>query len=53
MWSLGVLKKKVSATPVTVLDLQFTIPNGSTTFTDSSTYGATFDKLKIVKFMPV
>lgn len=43
MWPLGVLKKR-STTPVTVLDLQFTGPNGSTTFTDSSTYGATFTR---------
>lgn len=44
MWPLGVLKKKVSTTPVTVLDLQFTGADGSTTFTDSSTYGATFTR---------
>lgn len=42
MWPLGVLKKKVSTTPVTVLDLQFTGADGSTTFTDSSAYNATF-----------
>lgn len=41
---LGVLKKTVSTTPVTVLDLQFTGADGSTTFTDSSTYGATFTR---------
>ena len=43
---LGVLKKTVSITPVTVtvLDLQFTGANGSTTFTDSSAYGATFTR---------
>lgn len=44
MFPLGLLKKKVSTTPVTVLDLQFTGANGSTTFTDSSTYGATFTR---------
>lgn len=36
--------EKRSTTPVTVLDLQFTGANGSTTFTDSSTYGATFTR---------
>lgn len=41
---LGVGQDTVSTTPVTVLDLQFTGADGSTTFTDSSTYGATFTR---------
>jgi len=44
MFPLALLNKSNSTTPVTVLDLQFTGANGSTTFTDSSTYGATFTR---------
>ena len=44
MFPLALLNKSNSTTPVTVLDLQFTGANGSTTFTDSSPYNATFTR---------
>ena len=44
MFPLALLNASNSTTPVTVLDLQFTGANGSTTFTDSSTYAATFTR---------